>query len=67
MEPEVSSTSAISSSRPLATAWAVTGKDETPTSWEKKVGTLTWSSMVAVIELRSMVALVITTLPEWVP
>ncbi len=58
IEPEVSSTSEISSSMPLATAWAVTGMLETPTICEKKVGTLALVSRVAVIELRSMVALV---------
>ncbi len=40
MEPEVSSTRLTSSCRPWATEWAFTVIEETPTSWEKNIGTV---------------------------
>ncbi len=58
MEPEVSSTRLTSSRRPWATEWAFTVMVETPISCEKNSGTVAWSSMVAIMLVRSMVALV---------
>ncbi len=58
IEPEVSSTRAISSSMPLATEWTLTGMVVTPRSLAKFAGTLAVASTVAVIVVRSRVALV---------
>ncbi len=58
IEPEVSSTRLTSSLRPWATAWAFTVVEDMPTSCEKYIGTTAWSSMVAMMLVRSMVALV---------
>ncbi len=63
IEPDVSNTRLTSSCRPWATAWAFTFIEETPISWEKNIGTVAWSSIVAMTEVWSSVALVIVTVP----
>ncbi len=58
MEPEVSTTTAISSSIPFAMACAVTGIEFTPIRLAKNTGASTFVSSTAVVVLRSMETLV---------